>query len=606
MVRKYLFLASVACGLTAAATQKEVAKYSDVVRHEAPAMKASDFIKPVKMQRNDGSVVRTPAKAASTSVEWKRPAGQFWGTGYSPDINRNGFYYTPLALRPWVEYTFENLSTATGTGTWTIQNWSNETSSWNSVTSRENSVKASYLLYERADAPRLSYRGQVTYPTQFYGQKTTYNDDPNNYVGYISVNPDYEIRFDTEYADDCNMAVSSHYWGLFSRNETERSGMEPIAGARGYEGMEDTEGGGCWFGTNAQGINAAATRFEKPDSPYLLNAVYWFYWYGQDIPKDIPLKAYVFKTVNDAKIETGTNSQGEEFSYEALEVGELIATSESFVPAAVFDNTNSWYNSVKFEFKEKNPVTGAENAYSLEIEDDITVIVTGFDADLGNGGYITSTVSLDEFDEGYGNLGFLGSLEESEDGVINYDLRAISDFFVNPLPKTVVGVLADVSYPWISPSYDYPSEVKLPNDGDTTPTEQGLQVTLQFASSSMTEDYEITYNGEDECDWFELVGLDDEMNVNQYGEEEFAGFTSLDFVAAPNPTDENRTCVVRISIPAASYEITFLQGSNNNAVEIVGVDKATEYFDLQGRRVANPDKGIYIKKAGNKTEKVIL
>ena len=122
----------------------------------------------------------------------------------------------------------------------------------------------------------------------------------------------------------------------------------------------------------------------------------------------------------------------------------------------------------------------------------------------------------------------------------------------------------------------------------------------------MTEDYEITYNGEDECDWFELVGLDDEMNVNQYGEEEFAGFTSLDFVAAPNPTDENRTCVVRISIPAASYEITFLQGSNNNAVEIVGVEQATEYFDLQGRRVANPDKGIYIKKAGNKTEKVIL
>ena len=104
----------------------------------------------------------------------------------------------------------------------------------------------------------------------------------------------------------------------------------------------------------------------------------------------------------------------------------------------------------------------------------------------------------------------------------------------------------------------------------------------------------------------EIIDVYDEYDVDENGDEVFTGMCGLAFAAAPNPTDANRTCVVKISIPAASYEITFLQGSNNNAVEIVGVDKATEYFDLQGRRVANPDKGIYIKKAGNKTEKVIL
>lgn len=607
MVRKYLFLASVAFGITTAAAQKEVARNYDQVRYSAPVLKASDFNKPRVAKLSDRPAASAPAKAPSTAVQWKRPAGQFWGTGYCPDINRMGFYFTPLALRPWVEYTFENISKATGTGTWTVQNFNVETRDWVTETSQEPSVTTSYLLGETADAPRLGYRGQVTYPTQFYGQKTTYN--PSEQIEYIKVNPDYNISLPTEDAGIVNMAVTSHYWGIFSRNETERSGMTHYVGLEAYEGMEDPfdDGmGGSWFGTNASGLNAAATRFEKPDSPYLLNAVYWYYWYGQDIPKDIPLKAYVFKTVNDAKEVVGTTSDGEEVNFTTLEIGELIAESEAFVPAAVWNEDNSWFNTVKFEFKEKNPVTGAENAYSLEIEDDITVVVTGFDADLGNGGWIASTVSLDEFNEGYGNLGFFGFLEKDEEGTISYRLNPMGYWFGDDLVNSVSGILADVSYPWITPYYDYPEQVKLPNEGETTQDEQGLQVDLRLVASSMTEDFEITYNGEEECDWFELVDLSDEMEFNEEGEEEFAGVVNFAFEATPNPTDENRTVTVKFSIPAASYEITFLQGTNNTAVEIVGVDKNAEYFDLQGRRVANPEKGLYIKKSGNKSVKVIL
>ncbi len=31
-----------------------------------------------------------------------------------------------------------------------------------------------------------------------------------------------------------------------------------------------------------------------------------------------------------------------------------------------------------------------------------------------------------------------------------------------------------------------------------------------------------------------------------------------------------------------------------------------EYYDLTGRRVDNPTKGIYIKKVGNRTQKIML
>ena len=30
-----------------------------------------------------------------------------------------------------------------------------------------------------------------------------------------------------------------------------------------------------------------------------------------------------------------------------------------------------------------------------------------------------------------------------------------------------------------------------------------------------------------------------------------------------------------------------------------------EYFDLQGRKIANPEKGLYIVRQGNKVSKVI-
>ena len=45
---------------------------------------------------------------------------------------------------------------------------------------------------------------------------------------------------------------------------------------------------------------------------------------------------------------------------------------------------------------------------------------------------------------------------------------------------------------------------------------------------------------------------------------------------------------------------------NGTVAEIAAPDTAAEWFDLQGRKVNNPEKGIYIRKQGADTQKVVL
>lgn len=589
MVKQILLLSGLAVSMSAFADSNSVDESLQNLKVSDVKMTRLIDQTPAYAKMNDGSAsVVAPSKAPSSAVQWKRPAGQFWGSGLNADIGTLGYYFTPLIVRPWTEYTFENISTAQGTPSWSCEYYDYKSQDYTYFTSTENNIAMSYIRYETPKVPTLSYTGNTTYPQQYYRNNLTGNNM------YILANNSISEFF------GATMPVSSHYYSLFTRCASESQGIVAYRGADGYPGMQS----GYWLGTNNTGINALATRFEKPDQPYLLNAVYFHYQLGQNVPKNIPMKAYVFKTVDDAKV-AETQSGG---TIEIAELGELLAVSESFIPFAVYSDDN-YENVVKFEFLEKNPVTGAENAYSLTIEDDITIVVTGFDQDLGNGGFITSFFSADPYDEGYGNLGFLGSLEEAEDGTINYQLTAIKDFFLNStLGNTVGGVLADVSYPWLKEYYEnQPSEVKLANEGETTESVQGLSYAVMLMSTSQTDDFEVTFDGEEECDWLSITGVYDDMEVNQSGEEEFTGLTGVEFTAEPNPSDESRVSHVKISIPAATYEITFLQGSNaESAVDSITINSVAKYYDLSGRRVVNPDKGVYIKVNGSKAEKVVL
>lgn len=61
-------------------------------------------------------------------------------------------------------------------------------------------------------------------------------------------------------------------------------------------------------------------------------------------------------------------------------------------------------------------------------------------------------------------------------------------------------------------------------------------------------------------------------------------------------------------VEGAEFVCTLQFGDDNNAVAGIenDIDTPAEYYTLQGVRVANPEKGIYIKRQGSKAVKVIL
>lgn len=56
----------------------------------------------------------------------------------------------------------------------------------------------------------------------------------------------------------------------------------------------------------------------------------------------------------------------------------------------------------------------------------------------------------------------------------------------------------------------------------------------------------------------------------------------------------------------ADYETTVMDYVTGVQDIIVNGDNKTEYYNLQGVRVENPEKGVYIKRQGGKTAKVVL
>lgn len=67
-------------------------------------------------------------------------------------------------------------------------------------------------------------------------------------------------------------------------------------------------------------------------------------------------------------------------------------------------------------------------------------------------------------------------------------------------------------------------------------------------------------------------------------------------------------CTVKCSLGGKDYELTLYVDSSNAHVGDIMIDNNApiEYFDLQGRRIANPSQGLYIVRQGNKVTKSII
>lgn len=89
-------------------------------------------------------------------------------------------------------------------------------------------------------------------------------------------------------------------------------------------------------------------------------------------------------------------------------------------------------------------------------------------------------------------------------------------------------------------------------------------------------------------------------------------------VCGDNVFNEVKTELVTLNVPKESVSLyqtadVWIDFWNINGVEFSGVEETladdteeAEYYNLQGVRVVNPSSGLYIKRQGGKTSKVVL
>ncbi|MDE6549527.1 MAG: BACON domain-containing protein [Muribaculaceae bacterium] len=145
----------------------------------------------------------------------------------------------------------------------------------------------------------------------------------------------------------------------------------------------------------------------------------------------------------------------------------------------------------------------------------------------------------------------------------------------------------DAVFPWIL-SVNGEESVTLPLSGGEVDVDINA---FYYNINQMIEDDEYVVTS---SDWINVAFGDSDPQT---------GNTTM--TVAVDATDADRVGSVEISGLGLTYSLKVVQGEDN-AVSVIAVDKNAEYFDLQGRRVANPEKGIYIKKTANKAEKVLF
>lgn len=158
------------------------------------------------------------------------------------------------------------------------------------------------------------------------------------------------------------------------------------------------------------------------------------------------------------------------------------------------------------------------------------------------------------------------------------ELMTVSDFMW----------MVDAVFPW-SYTLDGINEAQVAKEGGVASFNISSYIGIQYFNYYLPED----------CDWIDMTTATVTTN-----EELVCQVLNLPVAALPEGV-EGRTAVIEVEGIGTELTLIVNQGEGN-AVSAIVVDKNAQYFDLQGRRVANPDKGIYIKKTANKTEKVIL
>ena len=585
-MKKTLLLGAMALMLAAAATATTPVKRSDAkVNHpQLQRMAMPQAQMKTNTMRAPGSLVmkKAPKKEAFLENWYRRPAGAFYVDAISVDGDYGYSYSAPfLFAKPFTDYTYYGFVTGADENTnlaWDVYKYDGDQNMY-SVDYDQN-VTVNYSMetdptpiFYAVDGPLDGENSEwFVYKLVDHNMGGSYESpivESETPVNVFSL-PSEKVMNDD--GSEVDYWASSRSFVGGGRDGNNYYLYSYYAGATPAEGNEN----GWWFGKNGNHIDGLGQAFEKPTSPYLLKKV------GLYTVSDVDrLNADNAKLTCKVYKLDEIPAYNDSVSVVLNEVpGELIVSGEGYITPSTIQDNNGFVEFTLFGVDEEDPELTYE--YTPTIDCPILVVIEGYNDNPDLQDFSVCVASDEVTDEGYGEQAFLkypvnvvrideetGDTVKDEQGKPVYDFtgtyrwRGLNNFFQSGAMKTGFTLFLSTENPFITFNYSI-------EDGEHTfPVEGGDLVKdveidgeiyqiegIDFFSWYGSEDYLLTWNGNDEIpDWLNIE-LEDVEGDEYSGYEVYAAVS-----AEPLPAGVSyREAVVRFEIPGDYIEYKFMQG----------------------------------------------
>ena len=529
MKKGLLLIAAAAVAVSASASFQ---KKSDAVKNQVIDSKCAPFEFTVESAQMATPAQREAAKKvaknATVKAWYNRPAGSF----YRSVLPTGGAFYSPAIMNPsWRPVTWPNASEGADSYSWSYEKYNSEIKDFATYTSSEADLTDSWI-WESAYAPTLkATSGGATSTYQLfanYYDRDTKETKP--YEGFAYFCPDPRAQFE-ESNLDCY--VSPKLWAAGVREQS--PALSQGGGTVYLTGAKDADGGkeGCWFGKNYGGWNAMGLYVEKPAISYALRGLHVYYM-AEGITGETPLTADVYAaTKNEA---------------DSVILGDLLYTAKGTLAA---DAAERGFIDMPF-FAEED---GLEYEVVADINQPIMIVLHGYEN--AQASTFTMFITKDWCDEGYGQHGYMMSVDDQGTPLINVGLH---EFFDAPLGITAPSIFLDVEWPIMIWNYTFEDgKYNFPKTGGAWQRTVGTTKfdAISVYSTKSSEEWTVTtVDGQDVPEWLTLQVAD----VQEAGE--FTGEVQIKATAAALPADvEGREAKVKFAVPGAELVYDFTQGT---------------------------------------------
>lgn len=547
------------------AVQKVSASDLELVSASASMGHRGKLIPSKNIMKGTKTPFKAPKKAPGLHVSYEEPAGLFAlgaseggryvlvGTSY-----RKGPAYTPL--------------------TWTNTSIGATEFEWEVIDDFTTGVPSIYKTQDLKHSESYSMiDGPILYGMDAEGNADVFQYGAENLGdGELSEpNVYYYFGGDTSPQDGIpEMGISTYIYGQngtdfygigemsYSKNDSD---LDPVTGLDPI--FTDKQNG---FGFSDPKFLGYANYFPTPAAPYLISRIWT--WMGVTVNKPTVIEMTLYKVDDDGMV-----------------TDEIVAQGSC---SAEPNDDNQWFNfdlySIDEDGLQTDEVIIIDSAVIAEMTFNVDDIEQVFPI-AGNG----AIFNPDDYDD----IPFpmRGSIMIEEEGGLYFPKCPY--VFGTDYPDLACAItdwmwMMDALFPWTF-AVDGENQVQAPVEGGEVSFNVSSYISLEYFG------YDITDYVKGDCDW-----VDFENATLTKNEELMCQVLNIPVDALPSDV-AGRSAIIDVEGIGTSLKLYIHQGEDTG-VNVIAVDKNAEYFDLQGRRVANPEKGIYIKKTGNKAEKVLF